>query len=112
VLAVAVGIYLPLELTVPILAGGLIAALVERANRARADAVAAESRRRIGTLMAAGLITGEAIMGILLAIPIVASGDRDVLAIAAEPLGGMPGLLALAAIAYWLYRRVTRAAVG
>jgi putative OPT family oligopeptide transporter len=112
VLAVAVGIYLPLELTVPILAGGLIAALVERANRARADAAAADRRRRIGTLMAAGLITGEAIMGILLAIPIVASGDRDVLAIAAEPLGGMPGLLALAAIAYWLYRRVTRAAVG
>lgn len=112
VLAVAVGIYLPLELTVPILAGGLIAALVERTNRARADAAAAESRRRIGTLMAAGLITGEAIMGILLAIPIVASGDRDVLAIAAEPLGGLPGLLALAAIAYWLYRRVTRAPAG
>ena len=112
VLAVAVGIYLPLELTVPILAGGLIAALVERSNRARADAAAAESRRRIGTLMAAGLITGEAIMGILLAIPIVASGDRDVLAIAAEPLGGLPGLLALAAIAYWLYRRVTRASAG
>jgi putative OPT family oligopeptide transporter len=71
VLACAVGIYLPIELTVPIFAGGLLTHLVERAlNPGDAEG----ERERIhqkGTLFAAGLITGEALMGIFIAIPIV-----------------------------------------
>jgi putative OPT family oligopeptide transporter len=108
VLAVAVGIYLPLELSTPIFLGGLLAALVDRHNR-RVAPDEVEVRRRTGTLMAAGLITGEAIMGILIALPIVATGNADVLAVAAAPLGGLPGLVVLAAIAAWMYRRATRA---
>lgn len=108
VLAVAVGIYLPLELSVPIFAGGLIAHFAERALKRRFGEADVEARMRRGTLLAAGLITGEALIGIVMAIPIVASGERDVLAIAAEPLGGLPGIVALAAIAFWLYKVVTR----
>lgn len=107
VLAVAVGIYLPLELSVPIFLGGLIAHAVERslADRSRADR---ERSMGLGILAAAGLITGEALVGIFLAIPIVVSGKPDVLAISDEPLGGAPGLLVMAAIAIWVYRVAAR----
>ena len=107
VLAVAVGIYLPLELSVPIFLGGLIAHAAERslADRSEADR---ERSMRLGILAAAGLITGEALVGIFLAIPIVLSGRPDVLAISDEPLGGAPGLLVMAGIAIWVYRVATR----
>ena len=71
VLACAVGIYLPLELTVPIFAGGLMTHLVERKMGVGNDESAKERIHRKGTLFSAGLITGEALMGIFRAIPIV-----------------------------------------
>jgi uncharacterized oligopeptide transporter (OPT) family protein len=106
VLAVAVGIYLPLELSVPILIGGIIAALVGRAQGGfakGAEAVSTSSRR--GLLFASGLITGEALVGILMAIPIVATGNGDVLALFESfPLGAWPGVILLVGVAIWLYR--------
>jgi putative OPT family oligopeptide transporter len=108
VLAVAVGIYLPLELSVPIFLGGLIAHFVERKVASR-PAAERERASRLGVLAAAGLITGEALLGIFLAVPIVMTGQPDVLAIAHEPLGGTPGLVIMAAIAFWMYRTGSRA---
>ena len=64
VLGVALGIYLPFKLSATIFLGGVIAALAQRVATKRVE----PSRR--GLLFAAGLITGEALMGILLAIPI------------------------------------------
>jgi putative OPT family oligopeptide transporter len=109
VLAVAVGIYLPLELSVPIFAGGLLSHLAARALGATGnDPEEAERRNRRGLLFAAGMITGEALMGILIAVPIVATGRADVLALP-EPLrfGGWLGLLVLAGLGAWLYRTAT-----
>jgi putative OPT family oligopeptide transporter len=90
VLAVAVGIYLPFELSVAIMFGGLIAWAVSRYNTGREAAAAPDARPalkearfagdRNGLLYAAGLITGEALIGILLAIPIVVTGRTDALA--------------------------------
>ncbi|MHC4718949.1 MAG: OPT family oligopeptide transporter [Planctomycetota bacterium] len=105
VLAVAIGIYLPLELEVPILAGGIIHLVIKLYHRRKQvpkDTVELANRR--GLLFASGLITGEALIGILLAIPIVLSGKPDVLAIFEKPLGTWPGVLLLFGIAYWLYR--------
>ncbi|MDT0619700.1 oligopeptide transporter, OPT family [Salinisphaera sp. P385] len=93
VLAVAVGIYLPLSLSVPIALGGLMALL------ARQRPVSGT-----GLLAAAGLITGEALMGIGLAVPIVVSGDRDVLAVAGVSLGPWPGLAIMLGLCIWLAR--------
>ena len=98
VLAVAVGIYLPLELTVPMLGGGIIAHIA--ALRAGPDG---ETRLRNGMLFAAGLITGEALIGIFMAIPIVLSGNPDVIAL---PFSVHPlvGLAIVGAVAATLYR--------
>ncbi len=55
-------------------------------------------------LFAAGLITGEALLGILIAIPI-AGGKADLFAVPAEfRVGGIVGLFVVAAVAYGLFR--------
>jgi len=108
VLAVAVGIYLPLELSVPIFLGGLIAHLVERKLGGGEEA---ERAGRNGMLFAAGLITGEALMGIIIAIPIVMSGRADVLALPdGLQFGGWLGLAIVGWLALWLYRTAVRTA--
>ena len=92
VLAVAVGIYLPLELSVPIALGGAVAWW------------AGARGQGAGLLAAAGLITGEALTGILLAIPIAATGEREILAVADGGLGPWPGMLLMAGLIAWLAR--------
>jgi putative OPT family oligopeptide transporter len=82
VLAVAVGIYLPLELSVAIFIGGLVA-----------WAAGTEGARHDGLLFAAGLITGEALVGVVLAVPIVLAGDPDVLAPWGRFTSPWPGLV-------------------
>ena len=107
VLAAAIGIYLPLELMVPIFLGGLLAYIVERRHGLSLDSDEADRDRahRPGTLFAAGLITGEALTGILIAIPIVVSGRADVLALPeAWHFGPLVGLAVLAVVAWLLYR--------
>jgi uncharacterized oligopeptide transporter (OPT) family protein len=108
VLAAAVGIYLPLELTVPIFLGGLLTHFVERKAGVGTDPDALERLHRRGVLFSAGLITGEALMGIVIAIPIVTSGSADVLALPEKlqpgAWGQWLGLALLAAIAALLYR--------
>jgi hypothetical protein len=65
---------------------------------------------RPGVLFAAGLITGEALMGIIIAIPIVTSGRADVLALPEWLQSGVwaewLGLAFLAITAWLLYRAV------
>ena len=112
VLACAVGIYLPIELSVPIFAGGLVAHLVERYFKGGDEPGERERIHQKGTLFSAGLITGEALMGIFIAIPIVVAGSAEVLALPqALHFGGWLGLLMLTAVALLLYRLATRQAV-
>lgn len=109
VLACAVGIYLPIELSVPIFAGGLVADLVERHFRPGDAEGERERIHQKGTLFSAGLITGEALMGIIIAVPIVAVGSAEVLALPeALRFGGWLGLIMLAAVAWLLYRLALR----
>lgn len=66
VMAVAVGIYLPFALAVPIFIGGL---LRWATHRRRTEDLAGEAQDH-GVLFGSGLIAGEALMGIGIAIPI------------------------------------------
>jgi len=112
VLAAAIGIYLPLELMVPIFLGGLLAHLVERFHKASPDDEAALDRvHRPGVLFSAGLITGEALMGIGIALPIVISQDAEVLALPVDlgAAGQWVGLVVLALVGWLLYRTGKRA---
>jgi putative OPT family oligopeptide transporter len=66
----AVGLYLPFELSTPIMAGGIIRWMVERKkNESLAD------RRENGVLFSSGLIAGDALIGVILA-GIVAAGTK------------------------------------
>src|SRR5579863_2791962 len=109
VLAAAVGIYLPLDVTMPIFLGGLLAWFSERVLAARSggqvSAAELERLRRKGMLFSAGMITGEALMGILIAIPIVAYGRADVLALPAFlQFGQWLGVLCILVLAFLLFR--------
>ena len=104
VLAVAVGIYLPLELATAILLGGLIAHYAHRRNKASGTDTVVGHRN--GMLFASGLITGEALVGIAMAVPIVLSGNPDVIALGIE-LPAIIGLLVIAALGGALYRVAT-----
>ena len=108
VLAVAVGIYLPIELTTPIFIGGVIAWAAGKAIRARGgSATDVADGARKGLLFASGLITGEALVGILLAIPFAAAQNTDVLAISLGGMDWLPMTLGLAGFALfctWMYR--------
>lgn len=111
VLAVAIGIYLPLELEVPILAGGLIHFGLQRYHaRRRTPEQQSQESSRHGLLFASGLITGEALLGIMLAVPIVIFKDGDVMAIFKDPsslvnmIGAIVGSILLISVGSWLYR--------
>jgi putative OPT family oligopeptide transporter len=110
VLAAAIGIYLPLELMVPIFLGGLLAHIVERRlGVVGADPDRLDRAHRPGVLFSAGLITGEALMGIVIAIPIVASGKADVLALPAGlHFGATLGLVLVAGVAWLLFRTAVK----
>lgn len=114
VLAVAVGIYLPFELDSAIMLGGVIAWLVswyQSSNRSKVSDFEKQKKASEGggLLFASGLITGEALIGILLAIPVAIYGSGDVLAIANRPFGSIPGVIVIAIVCYWMYRVATRA---
>jgi len=99
VLAVAVGIYLPITLTVPIFIGGMI-------NHFGKKVSGSTSSEKRGLLMASGLITGEALMGILVAVPIFITGVKDWW----PSVGGFEwiGMITFIGVIFWLYNSVSK----
>ena len=83
VMSVAIGIYLPLGLSVPIMAGGIISHFLLKSAHLRVDGIlhdepspqaqkAAKEVESRGVLIGAGFIAGESIMGVFIAVLIVA----------------------------------------
>lgn len=112
---IAVGMYLPFETTSAIFVGGVLKWVVERIAQRR-DAQRRPAIEETGTLLASGLIAGEAILGILLAVADVA-GVRPLTSILAGAnqfswfggLGGWLSLVGFAAVAWVLIGIPTRA---
>jgi putative OPT family oligopeptide transporter len=92
VLAVAVGLYLPISLSVPVFIGGLISYFTK-------ERVKNDSKK--GLLFASGLITGEALMGILVAVPIFITANKNWW----PHIAGFKwlGIVLFSAVAVWLY---------
>ena len=112
VMPVAVGIYLPVGLSVPILLGGVVRYLVDR--RTGNDKVAEGGR---GVLITSGLIAGESLAGVLLGL--FAYFGVQSLNVAADLLSTFSptlqnllpqwiSLFALLAIAWGVYRQSCR----
>lgn len=93
---IAVGMYLPIDTSFAIFLGGAFKALLEK--RAEASRLTAEDREKVnntGTLLASGLIAGEALIGILFAT--LAFAEVELFRVLARPsyllsLAGIFGL--------------------
>ncbi len=109
VLAVAVGVYLPLGLSVPIFIGGLIAHTVAKRS-ASAPAEVRQARENSGLLVASGLITGEALMGVLISVVAVVLANAGSGLPSTIGIGGILGTAALAFVIVYQYRRTMSAA--
>ena len=66
VLPIAIGIYLPISLSAPIMVGGIIRWVVEKCRYK--DAESKENAVQSGVLYSSGMIAGEGILGIILAV--------------------------------------------
>lgn len=117
VLAVGVGIYLPLDSSVPVVIGGLLVYIVERhlakrypLNVPENNAIVNAKRHR-GLLLSCGLVAGASIMGVLLAIPFAIKQSSDALAIMPESLAPFAGILSVAVtfiLCAWMYRYILK----
>ncbi len=111
-LAVGLGIYLPTSATAPAVVGAIFGALY---NRWVASKPNAESARRLGVLIASGMIVGESLWGVLYAGIIVLAQNKMIPAVDpgapfaffGDGSGMVPNILAIVAfvgVPYLLYR--------
>lgn len=97
-LAVGIGMYLPQDVTTPVVAGAIIGWFYNRAVEKRENG---EMAKRFGVLLACGFIVGESLLGILNAGLIVATNNPAPISIAPEsfaPFGPWAGLALFAAL--------------
>jgi uncharacterized oligopeptide transporter (OPT) family protein len=107
-LAVGMGIYLPMTLTLLIPVGALIGHLYDRWARTASNPAFAE---RLGVLMATGLIVGESLFGVAFAAIVGATDNPTPLALVEEFGLAMPlGILVFAGAIFWLYTKTRREA--
>ena len=104
-LAVGIGFYLPAAVTTMLVIGAVCGWLYERAVASKSYAAVA---KRMGVLLASGLIVGESLFGVLNAGIIVGTRNADW---AALPLGEawpamLVGLVVFAVLTFGLYRWV------
>ncbi|MGD0050986.1 MAG: oligopeptide transporter, OPT family [Vulcanimicrobiaceae bacterium] len=103
-LAVGLGIYLPAATITPIVLGAIVGRIYnDRIGRG----AHAEAGKRLGVLLASGLIVGESLFGVLLAGLIVATHNEEPLALVGDAFTGpanIIGTIAFAAAIVGLYR--------
>ena len=105
-LAVGLGIYLPPGTILPVVVGAVLGHFY---NRHAARAPNPEATRRLGVLLASGLIVGESLFGVLNAGIIVIRGSPftvvgDSFATASNVLGAIAFAVTIAALYSWIAR--------
>lgn len=113
VLPFAVGLYLPIHLSTPIMAGGLIRLYFDKKKMAKED----DRKQKVenGILYSSGLIAGEGLVGILLAVCAIITikgvslGDRMAGLLGGFSIGNWGGLaffaLLLASLVYFINKK-------
>ncbi|MDV3130169.1 oligopeptide transporter, OPT family [Mycobacterium sp. 21AC1] len=105
-LAVGMGMYLPMSLTLIIPLGGLLGYFYNKwAQRTGGDV---ERKKRLGVLMATGMIVGESLYGVVFAGFVAGTGNDDPFALFTGNDGNLAqiiGIVAFAAVIMWLYKR-------
>lgn len=105
-LAVGMGMYLPMSLTLTIPLGALLGYLYDRwAERSGGDV---ERKKRVAILMATGLIVGESLYGVFFAGVVAATGKDDPFGLFPDGAGHLAeiiGVTLFAAVLWWLYKR-------
>jgi uncharacterized oligopeptide transporter (OPT) family protein len=118
-LALALGMYLPMDLNSPLVVGATVAWLIKRSSK---DAKVAGARHERGTLIASGFIAGGALVGVLAALLKYVEEEvahrtlvpdlRQLPGVgpALDSWGNWTGLLAFAALSLFVYQVSKRAA--
>jgi putative OPT family oligopeptide transporter len=103
-LGVGMAIYLPMSLTLPMVIGAFIGHAWEKRH-------VTEAVRRIGVLMASGLIVGESLFGVFHAIPVSITLNPKPLAVVGDgfdTIALVGGSILFAVLLWFGYRRATR----
>ena len=117
VLAVGLGVYLPLDSSVPVVIGGFLAYIVQQRlnqlfKRGEANNEAAmSSHRHCGLLLACGIVAGASLMGVILAIPFALKQSSDALRLMPDSLMPFAGILSIwvtILLCAWIYRSVIK----
>lgn len=118
VLAVGLGIYLPLDSSVPIVIGGLLTYLIEsrinklyrRGNLQEEEKVRRHRHRAL--LMSCGIVAGASLIGVVLAIPFAIKESSDALRIMPVtfmPYAGLLSIIVTLLLCAWIYRIALKA---
>ncbi|WP_090234268.1 OPT family oligopeptide transporter [Lentibacillus halodurans] len=97
----AVGLYLPIHTTAPIMVGGLIRAIINRRTKNKEEL---EEKNERGILLASGYIAGEALMGVIVALAVTAG----VVFPEETFFGPFVSLIAIAAVAWYLFHKANK----
>jgi len=104
-LAVGMGMYLPIALTLIIPVGAILGTIYNRwADRTGGNV---ERKKRMGVLLATGLIVGESLFGVVFAGIVAATGDESPLAVVGDSFSSWAeilGVLAFVGVIAWLYK--------
>ncbi len=105
-LPVAIGLYLPLELSSTIMLGGLIRMAVDKKSAKAGKKENGESSN--GILFCSGMIAGEGLVGILLAVFAVIGIDSAINISDSFTTGQIGGVIAIIAMAVLVWRAATK----
>ena len=103
-LAIGIGVYLPMAVTSMVVIGAVLGKLYDR-RAARSPNP--EFTKRMGVLLATGMIVGDSLLNVAFAGVVAASGSPAPLALVGadfETIAIIAGTLAFAGVVAWLYR--------
>ena len=112
VLAVGIGIYLPIETTMALVIGSVLSYFVEKSitKQYGHDQKLYLHHYQRSLLLASGLVAGSAIMGVILAIPFVIVGSADALRLVSAKyatITQIAGLIITVLLCIWFKFRIT-----